>query len=67
MEDQRRRSFVKSLSWRALATLTTMAIVYAITGELALSFGVGAIEATTKMAMYYGHERLWSWIAWGRA
>ena len=67
MEDQRRRSIVKAVSWRVLATLTTMTIVFAFTGELALSLGVGVIEVMLKMVLYYGHERLWSRMAWGRA
>lgn len=66
VEDQRRRSIVKALSWRALATFTTMLIVYLITGEPALSIGVGVIEVISKMVLYYGHERLWSRLAWGR-
>ena len=66
-EDRHKRSILKSLTWRALATLTTMAIVYAYTDELALSLGVGAIEVVTKMSLYYAHERLWARVRWGRA
>jgi len=28
------RSWLKALSWRAIATATTMALVYALTGQL---------------------------------
>ncbi len=67
MDDQRKRSIVKSLTWRALASLTTMIIVYAFTERIALSLGIGVIEVFSKMALYYGHERLWTRIRWGRA
>ncbi len=65
-EDQPKRSILKSLTWRALATLTTFVIVYAYTDELALSLGVGAVEVVTKMSLYYLHERLWLRVRWGR-
>ena len=66
-EDQPKRSIAKSLTWRALATLTTFVIVYAYTDELALSLGVGAVEVVTKMSLYYLHERFWMRIRWGRS
>ena len=66
MEDQKMRSIAKTVSWRAIATFTTMAIVFGATGEFALSLGVGAVEVVTKMALYYGHERVWMRLAWGR-
>ena len=65
-EDQPKRSILKSITWRALATLTTFVIVYAYTDELALSLGVGAVEVVTKMSLYYLHERLWLRVRWGR-
>ena len=67
MADQKKRTIAKTVSWRAVATLTTFAIVFAATGEFALSVGVGAIEVVSKMALYYGHERLWMGVAWGRS
>ena len=39
--------------------------VLAFTRELVLSVGVGAIEATTKLILYYLHERMWSFIGIG--
>ena len=65
-EDQPRRSIAKSLTWRALATLTTFVIVFAYTGELALSLGVGAFDVVIKLSLYYLHERFWMRIRWGR-
>ncbi len=66
MEDQKIRTIVKTVSWRAIASLTTIAIVFGATGEFALSLGVGAVEVVSKMALYYGHERVWTRLAWGR-
>ena len=66
MEDQKARTIAKTVSWRAIASFTTIAIVFGATGELALSLGVGAIEVVSKMVLYYGHERVWLRVAWGK-
>ena len=65
MIDQRKRSIAKTISWRVVATVTTIVIVYAFTSEVAVSFGIGAVEVATKMVLYYGHERTWSRVGWG--
>ncbi len=66
MNENHGRSFAKALSWRATATLTTIAIVLALTGELALAAEVGIVDVVAKMILYYGHERIWARIVWGR-
>ena len=50
----------KTLTWRVLATATTMLIAFLITGSLAVGATIGGIEAVMKMVLYYGHERAWS-------
>ena len=66
MREFHKRSIVKATTWRVLATVSTMAIVYAFTREMALSLGVGVVEVVLKMLLYYFHERLWHQIGWGR-
>lgn len=66
MREFHKRTLVKAICWRILATVSTMLIVYAFTGRAALSLGVGAAEVVVKLALYYGHERLWNWIRWGK-
>ena len=66
MKEKIPRSLIKSISWRFIATVTTMSIVYLFTGELKLAAEVGVVEVVTKLMFYYGHERLWNWISWGR-
>jgi uncharacterized membrane protein len=61
------RTVIKSICWRFVATLTTMAIVYIFTGEFLLSLGVGAVEVIAKIVFYYFHERIWEMISWGKA
>jgi len=61
-----KRSMVKAICWRALATLTTIGVVFLFTREVGLAMGVGAVEVVAKILLYYGHERLWGHINWGK-
>ena len=67
MTEHHKRSFMKGMSWRIFATLTTMVIVFSLTGKIFLSFTVGLVEVITKIILYYVHERVWNYINWGRS
>jgi uncharacterized membrane protein len=60
------RSIAKTVSWRIVATLTTMLLVFVFTGDLVISGGVGLTELLTKTVIYYVHERIWNAIGFGR-
>jgi adenylylsulfate kinase len=64
--ETRKRSLAKSISWRIFATLITMLLVFAFTGNLAVSGGVGVTELISKIALYYIHERVWNILRFGR-
>ncbi|MBW2985811.1 DUF2061 domain-containing protein [Candidatus Woesearchaeota archaeon] len=66
MVDKHIRSITKGLSWRVLASLTTVILVYAFTGKLALAAGIGILEVITKLLIYYVHERAWNNVTWGK-
>lgn len=66
MQDTRIRSIAKGLSWRVIATLATIGIVFIFTGNITVSLGVGVIEVIAKIIFYYVHERAWNAVAWGR-
>lgn len=61
-----RRSIAKSLSWRVLATVITSALVFAYTGEGQFAAAVGLSDTALKLFIYFGHERLWNRIPFGR-
>jgi uncharacterized membrane protein len=61
-----RRSWLKAISWRAVATATTMALVYALTGQIELMVGVGLLDLPLKLIFYFLHERAWDMIKFGR-
>jgi len=60
------RSVVKGFSWRVIATMVTTVVVFIYSGELAAAAIVGSIDALAKIGLYWGHERIWQRIYWGR-
>ena len=65
MGESRHRSLVKAISWRVVATSTTILLVLAFTGNLEVAFSVGSLEIVAKMLIYYVHERVWQTLSWG--
>ncbi len=63
--ESRFRSILKACSWRLLATSTTFAIAYLVTGKTGFAFTIAGIEVFAKMVIYYFHERLWQQIPRG--
>lgn len=61
------RSLVKAISWRVTGTIDTILLSYFFTGQIETAISIGLTEVVTKMALYYGHERLWNRINLGRA
>lgn len=64
--ESKRRSVIKTISWRFFATLDTTLIVFILTGKLLLAVSVSGIEIVTKIALYFFHERAWNKINFGR-
>ena len=62
-----KRTLFKTISWRIVATSTTMTIVFIFTGQVALSIGIGIVEVISKMFFYYGHEYIWDKIPYGKS
>jgi uncharacterized membrane protein len=58
-KDSRTRSLLKGLTWRVVATATTIGIVWALTGDTRIALQIGAIEVVAKIVVYYLHERAW--------
>lgn len=59
------RSFVKTLSWRVTATITTIIVALAITKRIDIAVQIGLIEALLKMLVYFIHERSWAKFTFG--
>jgi len=59
------RSMVKSISWRVVATVTTMSIVYLFSGDAVFALSVGGVEIVAKLIIFFLHDRAWNLTAWG--
>lgn len=64
-KESRIRSILKTISWRIIATSTTVTIAYFIFGDISNALKVGGIEFFAKMFIYYFHERAWQSIPRG--
>jgi uncharacterized membrane protein len=53
------RTILKTLSWRIVGTLDTMALGWIITGSPLVGLKIGGLELITKFVLYYLHERVW--------
>ncbi len=65
-KESHKRTVAKAISWRVIATLTTMTIVFLFTRKFILTLGIGGAEVLSKMIFYYLHERSWQIISWGK-
>lgn len=61
------RSFVKAVSWRIVGSIDTFIISYFVTGKLVFAASIASVETFTKIILFYGHERVWAVVPWGRA
>lgn len=60
------RSILKTVSWRIVGTIDTIVISWVLTGEIETALAIGSVELVTKMILYFGHERLWNMISFGK-
>jgi len=65
LKESHLRSLLKAMSWRVLATLTTVLIAYFIIGEIEIAIMIGGIEFVLKFVIYYLHERAWQLVPRG--
>ena len=65
-KETNKRSLLKGVSWRILATSTTIGIVYFFFDRLDLAIVAGVIETILKVGFYWLHERFWMKIKWGK-
>jgi uncharacterized membrane protein len=54
------RSAVKTLTWRFVASLDTLLILFVVTKEPFLATSGASIEVVAKSLFYYLHERIWN-------
>ena len=53
------RHIAKTISWRIVGTADTMLLSWLITGSFEAGLQIGVADVTTKLVLYYLHERAW--------
>ena len=66
MTETRKRSVVKSLSWRIICIIVSIITAYILTGKLDVSIAIGTVYNAITMILYYFHERFWNMLEWGK-
>ncbi|WP_320111853.1 DUF2061 domain-containing protein [Draconibacterium orientale] len=64
--ERKRRSIVKTISWRTIGTIDTILISWLVVGDINFAVTIGGVELFKKMALYFFHERAWNKISFGR-
>ncbi|HDZ77229.1 MAG TPA: DUF2061 domain-containing protein [Candidatus Omnitrophica bacterium] len=64
--EQHKRTILKTITWRVIAVLVTMIIVYLYNKDIKESVIISLAANGIKMFLYYIHERMWNKIDFGR-
>lgn len=64
--DTRKRSWAKSIAWRAAGVVILGGISYAVTRNLGAMTVITVLFHSVRLVLYYWHERLWERVSWGR-
>jgi uncharacterized membrane protein len=60
------RSLIKGISYRIFGTIDTIIISWLVSGNPLMALKIGFTEVTTKIILFYLHERVWRLIPYGR-
>ncbi len=59
IKESQKRHLLKTITWRVVGTIETIALSWVISGDIPTGLKIGAAEVITKMILYYFHERIW--------
>ncbi len=65
MRESKKRSVIKGISYRLMATAATMSVTYLFTSSLESSLKIGLADFLVKLSLYFINERIWSSVSWG--
>jgi len=64
--DSHKRSWAKSLVWRAIGVVILGGITYAVTRNLEAMTVITLLFHSLRLILYYWHERIWQRVTWGK-
>jgi uncharacterized membrane protein len=65
MRETRKRSVVKSISWRVICIVVSILTSFVLTGKWDIAVAIGTVYNAITMILYYFHERTWNRVKWG--
>jgi uncharacterized membrane protein len=65
MRETRKRSVAKSIMWRFICIVVSIATSFLLTARWDVAVAIGSIYNVVTMILYYFHERIWNRINWG--
>ncbi len=60
------RSIIKAISYRILSITVDSLVAYFFTRDVATTAGIVILVNAYSTFLYYGHERVWAHVRWGR-
>lgn len=66
MSESNIRSIVKTITWRLTGSSATFLVSYVMTSNFSIAGSIAIIQMTLNTILYYGHERLWNILKWGK-
>lgn len=66
MIESRKRSLVKSITWRIMCIAVSIITAYILTGRADVAVAIGTVYNGITMILYYFHERFWNKLEWGK-
>ena len=60
------RAISKVISWRVILTGVNFTYTFVVTGDWRAGLAVAGLAAIFNSFIYWGHERVWNRIQWGK-
>jgi uncharacterized membrane protein len=60
MEESRKRTILKGISWRVFSTIQSFIVTFLLTGDFNHTLKLMIILNITGFVVFYFHERLWN-------
>lgn len=64
--ESHQRSLLKAITWRVTGSADTFILSYLFTSSIKAAAAISLAEVFTKIFLYYGHERIWNKISFGK-
>jgi uncharacterized membrane protein len=58
--ESKKRSLIKTITWRITGSGATFLISYVVSGSFAAAGTIAVVQIITNTILYYGHERVWN-------